>query len=113
MGVAMTRRNGSPAFSSDSVRWAAVVGRDRRADGVFYYSVRTTGVYCRPSCAARLAKRDNIRFFRTVEQAERAGYRACKRCKPKDGPLAQQHRDAVARACRLMEGADDMPSLGD
>jgi AraC family transcriptional regulator of adaptative response/methylated-DNA-[protein]-cysteine methyltransferase len=63
-------------------RWSAVVARDRTADGAFYYSVKTTGVYCRPSCAARLAHPKNVRFHLTRADAERAGFRACKRCKP-------------------------------
>ena len=67
-------------------RWAAVVRRDRSADGTFYYSVSTTGVYCRPSCPARLAKPDHVRFHRTRADAERAGFRPCKRCKPDRAP---------------------------
>jgi AraC family transcriptional regulator of adaptative response/methylated-DNA-[protein]-cysteine methyltransferase len=63
-------------------RWAAVVNRDPKADGTFYYSVKTTGVYCRPSCAARLARPENVRFHATREDAERTGFRACKRCRP-------------------------------
>jgi AraC family transcriptional regulator, regulatory protein of adaptative response / methylated-DNA-[protein]-cysteine methyltransferase len=63
-------------------RWAAVIARDRSADGSFYYSVSTTGVYCRPSCPARHAKPSHVRFHRTRADAERAGFRACKRCKP-------------------------------
>src|SRR5437773_10021841 len=63
-------------------RWAAVIARDRSADGTFYYSVSTTGVYCRPSCPARHAKPDHVRFHRTRAEAERAGFRPCKRCKP-------------------------------
>ncbi len=63
-------------------RWRAVVARDKSADGTFYYSVRTTGVYCRPSCAARLANPKNVSFHLAREEAERAGFRACKRCKP-------------------------------
>jgi AraC family transcriptional regulator of adaptative response/methylated-DNA-[protein]-cysteine methyltransferase len=63
-------------------RWAAVVNRDPKADGSFYYSVRTTGVYCRPSCAARLARPENVTFHATREEAEKAGFRPCKRCKP-------------------------------
>lgn len=67
---------------SDEARWAAVVGRDAGADGQFYYSVRTTGVYCRPSCKARPALRKNVGFHLSCAEAERAGFRACKRCKP-------------------------------
>jgi AraC family transcriptional regulator, regulatory protein of adaptative response / methylated-DNA-[protein]-cysteine methyltransferase len=63
-------------------RWRAVVARDKSADGTFYYSVKMTGVYCRPSCASRLAKPKNVSFHLTREEAERAGFRPCKRCKP-------------------------------
>ncbi|HEY3099804.1 MAG TPA: bifunctional DNA-binding transcriptional regulator/O6-methylguanine-DNA methyltransferase Ada [Methylomirabilota bacterium] len=111
MGVTMTRRNGSPAFSSEAERWAAVVGRDRRADGIFYYSVRTTGVYCRPACAARQARRENVSFHATPADAERAGFRPCKRCRPDSHGLAEARAQAVARACRLIETAEEMPSL--
>jgi AraC family transcriptional regulator of adaptative response/methylated-DNA-[protein]-cysteine methyltransferase len=101
----------SPPFSSDEERWAAVVRRDRAADGTFYYSVRTTGIYCRPSCAARLARREHVRFHATCEEAEQAGFRPCKRCRPTEPALAKQHAAAVARACRLIEAAEDMPNL--
>jgi AraC family transcriptional regulator, regulatory protein of adaptative response / methylated-DNA-[protein]-cysteine methyltransferase len=63
-------------------RWQAVISRDRNSDGQFFYSVRTTGVYCRPSCASRRPKRENVAFHETAADAERDGYRACKRCKP-------------------------------
>ena len=63
----------SPPFSSDEARWEAVGRRDRAADSVFYYAVRTTGVYCRPSCAARLARREHVRFYATCAEAEQAG----------------------------------------
>lgn len=66
----------------DDPRWRAVTARDARADGTFYYSVRTTGVYCRPSCPARLARPENVRFHVTRAEAERAGFRPCKRCRP-------------------------------
>jgi len=65
---------------SDADRWNAVVQRDRAANGAFYYSVRTTGVYCLPSCPARLARRENVRFHTTC--ADAAGFRPCKRCRP-------------------------------
>jgi AraC family transcriptional regulator of adaptative response/methylated-DNA-[protein]-cysteine methyltransferase len=74
---------GQRAFSSDERRWTAVAGRDKKADGVFFYAVWTTGVYCRPSCPGR-PKRENVAFHATCEDAERAGFRACKRCRPKD-----------------------------
>src|SRR5215468_10017371 len=100
----------SPPFSSDEARWEAVVRRDRTADGAFYYSVRTTSVYCRPSCAARLARREHVRFHTTYEEAAQAGFRPCKRCRPTEPALATQHAAAVAQACRLIEATEDMPS---
>src|SRR5262249_62413469 len=69
-------------------RWAAVVARERSADGSFYYSVSTTGVYCRPSCPPRLAKPSNVRFHRTRADAERAGVRPCESCEPGQFPVA-------------------------
>jgi AraC family transcriptional regulator of adaptative response/methylated-DNA-[protein]-cysteine methyltransferase len=81
-------------------------------DGQFYYSVATTGVYCRPSCPARLAKRCNVSFHDTAADAERAGFRACKRCKPDGLSLDQQHAGTVAEACRLIETAEVTPTLG-
>ena len=92
-------------------RWAAVVARDRRADGTFYYSVSTTGVYCRPSCGSRRANPKNVRFHRTTAEAERAGFRPCKRCRPDQPALAQRYAARVADICRVIEAADEMPSL--
>jgi AraC family transcriptional regulator of adaptative response/methylated-DNA-[protein]-cysteine methyltransferase len=100
----------TPRFTTDAERWQAVVERDRRADGAFYYAVRTTGVYCRPSCAARLARRENVSFHASAGAAERAGFRACKRCRP-DRPAANPHAAAVAAACRLIDEAEDLPRL--
>ena len=94
-------------------RWAAVVARDWGADGRFVYSVATTGVYCRPSCAARLARPENVRFHATCGDAERAGFRPCKRCKPDRPSLIEEHAAKVAQACRLVETADQMPNLGE
>jgi AraC family transcriptional regulator, regulatory protein of adaptative response / methylated-DNA-[protein]-cysteine methyltransferase len=94
-------------------RWASVVARDRAADGKFFYSVQTTGVYCRPSCAARLARPENVRFHPTRAEAERAGFRPCRRCKPDQPPPAERHAAKVAEACRLIEAADALPNLGE
>lgn len=66
---------------TNDARWAAMQARDATQDGAFYYSVKTTGVYCRPSCSAR-PKRENVAFHDTAAEAERAGFRPCKRCKP-------------------------------
>jgi AraC family transcriptional regulator of adaptative response/methylated-DNA-[protein]-cysteine methyltransferase len=87
-------------------RWTAVVGRDASADGTFYYSVRTTGVYCRPSCAARRARPENVQFHSSCRDAELAGFRPCKRCKPNQAAGAvQQNAMRIARVCRLIERA--------
>ena len=94
-------------------RWAVVAARDRAFDGKFYYSVETTGVYCRPSCAARLAKPENVRFHLTGEEAERAGFRPCKRCKPDQPALSEQHAAKVAEICRSIATAEEAPSLRD
>jgi len=101
------------AFSDDDSRWQAVVDRNPAADGAFFYSVRTTGVYCRPTCAARLARRRNVRFHATCHEAEQAGFRPCKRCKPTEESLAERHATAVAAACRMIECAAEAPSLHD
>jgi AraC family transcriptional regulator of adaptative response/methylated-DNA-[protein]-cysteine methyltransferase len=100
-----------PSFSSDADRWKAVVRRDRRADGAFFYSVATTGVYCRPSCGARLPRRGNVRFHTSREDAERAGFRPCRRCRPDEAPLELRRAAAVEKACRLIETAEETPSL--
>jgi AraC family transcriptional regulator, regulatory protein of adaptative response / methylated-DNA-[protein]-cysteine methyltransferase len=110
MSMTVTARTPDP-YASDEARWDAVLRRDRNADGAFVVSVRTTGVYCRPSCAARRPRRENVRFHADCAAAERAGFRACKRCRPNE--TAARHADAVAAACRLIASADEMPSLGE
>src|SRR5919197_5655856 len=110
----MQSKEASPSatrLSPDDARWRAVERRDRSADGTLVYSVRTTGVYCRPSCAARLPRRENVAFHATCADAERAGFRPCKRCRPNEPALADQHAAAVARACRQIEEAEETPSL--
>lgn len=92
-------------------RWAAVVARDRAADGTFFYSVATTGVYCRPSCAARRPRPENVRFHLTRAEAERAGFRPCRRCRPDQPSPAERQAAQVVEACRLIETADEPPSL--
>jgi AraC family transcriptional regulator of adaptative response/methylated-DNA-[protein]-cysteine methyltransferase len=100
-----------PAFNTDEERWDAVQQRTREADGLFYYSVRTTGVFCQPSCPSRGAKRANVAFHTTREQAEAAGFRPCLRCKPDQPPLAERQAAAVAQACRMIDAALDEPDL--
>ena len=103
--------NGQAGAASDEERWRAVVQKDRHADGKFFYSVRTTGVYCRPSCPARSPRRENVSFYECREDAERAGFRPCKRCKPNGPGLAEQHAATVAAACRAIEAAEELPDL--
>jgi AraC family transcriptional regulator, regulatory protein of adaptative response / methylated-DNA-[protein]-cysteine methyltransferase len=111
IAVASEREPASPRFVTADERWAAVMRRDVAADGRFYYSVRTTGVYCRPTCAARLARRENVAFHATCAEAEAAGFRPCKRCRPNEAALAERRAAAVAGACRLIEEAEEAPSL--
>ncbi|MBT1260326.1 bifunctional DNA-binding transcriptional regulator/O6-methylguanine-DNA methyltransferase Ada [Pseudomonas sp. VS40] len=92
-------------------RWAAILARDPKADTLFVYGVKTTGVYCRPSSASRLPRPENIEFFDTPAQAEAAGYRASKRAAGDQTQLAAQHAQLVADACRHIEQADTPPSL--
>jgi len=101
------------AMDSDDTRWQMVAARDPAADGQFFYSVKTTGVYCRPSCAARLARRENVGFHATCQDAERAGFRPCKRCRPGQISMAEEHRGKIVAACRLIETAEVTPPLGE
>jgi AraC family transcriptional regulator of adaptative response/methylated-DNA-[protein]-cysteine methyltransferase len=102
--------NAAP-FADEQARLAAVRRRDPSADGHFYYSVSTTGVYCNPSCAARPALRRNMAFHDTRAVAERAGFRACKRCHPELLSRARREADIAAAACRFIEQAEDAPPL--
>jgi len=103
---------GAPvAYATDDERWAAVVARAHEADGHFYYAVRSTGVYCRPSCPSRTPRRANVAFHATAQGAEVAGFRACLRCRPGAPPLAERQAEAVAQACRLIDAAEDEPDL--
>ena len=97
--------------TTNDPRWASLISRDASADGEFYYSVKTTGVYCRPSCAARLARPENVQFHLRCEDAEKAGFRACKRCKPDQAGITDRTAKKIAKACRLIERSEDVPSL--
>lgn len=92
-------------------RWQALLTRDKTADGKFYYSVKTTGVYCRPSCGARTPRPENVQFHDTTRAAEQAGFRPCKRCRPDQLPLARQHAAAIADICRRIESSEAIPRL--
>jgi AraC family transcriptional regulator of adaptative response/methylated-DNA-[protein]-cysteine methyltransferase len=98
-------------YRTDEQRYAAVKARDSGADGAFYVCVSTTGVYCRPSCPSRPALRKNLSFQPTSALAEAAGFRPCLRCKPLEPPLAERHAAVVAKACRLIDAAQDEPNL--
>jgi AraC family transcriptional regulator of adaptative response/methylated-DNA-[protein]-cysteine methyltransferase len=111
MIASKTKQIHADVLADHEGRWAAILGRDHRADGTFFYSVETTGVYCRPSCGSRRANPKNVRFHRTSADAERAGFRPCKRCKPDQPPLEQLHAAKVAEICRLIESADQTPRL--
>lgn len=84
----------------------AVEARDRTADGRFLFGVVTTGVYCRPSCPARTALRENRRYFASADEAEAAGFRPCLKCRPRTA-----WDDPIARACRFIESAESLPPL--
>ena len=99
------------AATMNDPRWASVVARDPAADGKFVYSVKTTGVYCRPSCASRTARPENMQFHATCADAARAGFRPCKRCKPEQPSLVEQHGATVAAICKFIEEAETVPSL--
>jgi AraC family transcriptional regulator of adaptative response/methylated-DNA-[protein]-cysteine methyltransferase len=95
-----TQRHSAAATTNDP-RWTAVVARNPAADGKFFYSVKTTGMYCRPSCAARVARPENVAFHLTTADAERAGFRPCKRCKPEQASLTDQRAAEIAELCRF------------
>jgi len=101
---------------SDEQKWQSVMDRDAGADGRFVYAVTSTGIYCRPSCASRRPKRQNVRFYGVPEAAEQAGFRPCKRCQPRQHPASDPQLERVRRACRVIEqhledGLDGPPSL--
>jgi AraC family transcriptional regulator, regulatory protein of adaptative response / methylated-DNA-[protein]-cysteine methyltransferase len=107
----MTRTESS-TFGTEDGRWAAVEGREPRADGAFVYAVRTTGVYCRPTCRSRRPNRANVAFFDHPEAAEHAGFRPCKRCEPGVTRREVGHARLIQRACSLLEVSDGI-SLAD
>lgn len=92
---------------NDDARWLAVQAKDSRFDGQFVFAVSSTGIYCRPSCPSRRPHRERVSFFSLPEAAERAGYRACLRCKPQEAMVADARVELVARACRYLETHDD------
>ncbi len=94
-------------------RWEQVLSRSAAAEGRFFYAVKTTGVYCRPACAARTPRPENVVFFGSLASAERAGYRACKRCRPDEPVLGDRQAASVADLCRFIQQAERAPSLSE
>lgn len=111
--MAMNQLNNAqstPSTPSDP-RWTAVVTRDPKMDGVFFYGVTSTGVYCRPSCPARTPLPENIRFFPSTTSAELAGFRPCRRCQPNQPPAAQRQAALIAKLCLFIDNANTPPTL--
>lgn len=106
-----TKAPATQAAVADDPRWARIVARDRSADGLFWYSVVTTGVYCRPSCASRTANPKNVQLHDSLEAAKATGFRPCKRCNPDAVSIDNENTAIVARACRRIEESEEMPSL--
>jgi AraC family transcriptional regulator of adaptative response/methylated-DNA-[protein]-cysteine methyltransferase len=106
----MTPEQRRAARTASDPRWLSVMARDAAADGRFVYAVRTTGVYCKPSCASRRARPENVDFYPTTAAAEAAGFRACRRCRP-DRPQTDTRADLVTALCRYIEAAETPPTL--
>ena len=105
----MTRAARVPDRNAER-RWRAVLARDPRYDGAFVYAVRSTGIYCRPSCASRKPRRAQVAFFPVPEAAERAGFRACRRCHPGAASPADPRIALVRSVCRLIDTGPDAPA---
>jgi AraC family transcriptional regulator of adaptative response/methylated-DNA-[protein]-cysteine methyltransferase len=113
-GLSMNARHGKAELAAATLadaRWARVLAKDRAADGSFFYGVHSTGVYCRPSCAARPARPENVSFHETADAAEQAGFRPCKRCKPDQLGRHEEQADLIAQACSIIEQAEVVPGM--
>jgi AraC family transcriptional regulator of adaptative response/methylated-DNA-[protein]-cysteine methyltransferase len=93
----------------EAVLWQAVLDRDRQYDGVFVFAVRSTGVYCRPSCPSRRPRRERVQFFEQPAQAEAAGFRPCQRCHPEQATRLEPNLELVQAICRAIDERDDRP----
>jgi AraC family transcriptional regulator of adaptative response/methylated-DNA-[protein]-cysteine methyltransferase len=102
-----------PPEMADDPRWGRIVARDKTADGCFWYSVATTGIYCRPSCPSRTANRKNVQLHDTLTAAKATGFRPCKRCNPDGISIEGENAAIIAQACRLIEESEEEPSLND
>ncbi len=94
---------GTISYDSNNSRWHAVVNRDQAADGCFYYGVKTTGIFCRPSCSSRLPNQENVEFFISCADAQSAGYRPCMRCNPTGNSKDEEIEQKIISACRSIE----------
>ena len=114
--MTMTLERPQPSIQSemaDDPRWARIVARDKTADGYFWYSVATTGIYCRPSCPSRTANPRNVQLHDTLAAAKATGFRPCKRCNPDGISIEGENAAIIAQACRLIEESEEEPSLND
>ena len=98
-----------PAIMNNPELWNAVLSRDASRDGSFVFAVRSTGIYCRPSCPARRPRREQVSFFQLPEAAEQAGFRACRRCHPRRAPAADPQIELVRRICHAIDEQDEEP----
>lgn len=105
------KASSNPIFATNDQRWEALLRRNPQADGSFFYAVKTTGVYCRPTCSARRPNRQHVEFFLTCADAEHAGYRACQRCHPHHASHPSPIPAAITCACRIIEQSESPPAL--
>lgn len=96
-------------LDTDESQWTAVLTKDARFDGQFVFAVSSTGIYCRPSCPARRARRDRVSFFQSPESAEQAGFRACRRCHPRDARAGDTQTQMAQQICRIIEENEGEP----
>src|ERR1700685_2840247 len=94
---------GMRGLAPNEKQWQAVQTRDRGADGAFVYAVRSTGIYCRPSCPSRKPRREQVVYLPLPETAEQQGFRACRRCRPRAINLTDPRAESVARVCREID----------
>ncbi|MBZ9723661.1 bifunctional DNA-binding transcriptional regulator/O6-methylguanine-DNA methyltransferase Ada [Mesorhizobium sp. CO1-1-11] len=111
MFIALAKHLQPAPLLADDPRWARIVARDKSADGAFWYSVATTGVYCRPSCPSRRANPANVQLHDTLQAARATGFRPCRRCNPEGPSLEAANAAMIADACRRIEQSEVEPSL--
>src|ERR1700759_2596735 len=104
--LAKIRKSSLPSVADDP-RWPRIVARDKTADGLFWYSVSTTGVYCRPSCPSRAANPRNVQLHDSLESAKTTGFRPCRRCKPDGRAIEAENAELIAKACRVIEKSEE------